>query len=88
MYTNHNAVRGNNFGTHTVTLDEQTAGTVSITPDITGGETINGAVVTILRSGIQLSGADISYSKGTLTIATNGTDYVVTTGDVINYIVF
>ena len=52
------------------------------------GITINGFIVQIYRSGILQADYDVSAATTILTIATNSEDYVVTTGDVINYIVW
>jgi len=72
-------------GTYTAVADDQTAGTL----DIDGGvATATGFIVQVFRSDILLANYDASLVAGVLTIATNSTDYVVTTGDVINYIIY
>ena len=52
------------------------------------GITINGFIVQIYRNDILQADYDVSAATTTLTIATNSTDYEVTAGDVINYIVW
>ncbi len=69
---------------HTVTAGEDTAGTLDIT---TGATSIAAQVVQILRTGAVVTGnAVVSVSAGTLTVA-DGATYVLTAGDVINWIV-
>ncbi len=70
-------------GRHTVTAGEDTAGTCAIA---TGAATITAQDVQILRSGAVATGnAAVSVSSATLTVA-DGATYVLTTGDVINWI--
>lgn len=71
-------------GSYTVTADDQTAGALTIDTEVT----ITGFIVQIYRSDILLGSYDVSAATTVLTIATNGTDYVVTEDDVVNYIVF
>jgi hypothetical protein len=71
-------------GTYTADADDASAGSIAIDT----GKTIAGAVVTVLRSGIAMADVAISYATTVLTIDTNSTDYVITNGDVINYVVF
>ena len=72
-------------GKYTVVSADQTATTVSIPV----GKTVNGFVVNILRAGKDVTNlAALSGSTTNLVVATNGTSYVLTTGDVINYIVY
>ena len=72
-------------GTYTVVSADQTATTVSIPV----GKTVNGFVVNVLRAGKDVTNlAALSGSTTNLVVATNGTSYVLTTGDVINYIVY
>lgn len=71
-------------GSHIVLGTEETAESVAIDTGIT----INGFIVQIYRSGILQADYDVSAATTILTIATNSEDYVVTTGDVINYIVW
>lgn len=77
-------VDGVKRGTYTVVAADQTAGTFGINT----GLTINGFIVQVYRAGKLLSSYAVSASTTILTIATNSTNYVVTTGDVVNYIVF
>lgn len=70
---------------HTVTTDEQTAGTVSVA----AGLTVAGFICTILRAGKDVTNkAAISGSTTNLVVATNSTDYVLTENDVIQAIVW
>jgi hypothetical protein len=71
-------------GKHTVTSAEATAGTVSID----AGRAVSGFVVTLIRGGNEANGAAISGVENALVVATNGSTYVLTEGDIINYIVF
>jgi hypothetical protein len=71
-------------GSHIVLGTEETAESVAIDTGIT----INGFIVQIYRSGILQADYDVSAATTILTIATNSTDYEVTAGDVINYIVW
>jgi hypothetical protein len=71
-------------GSHIVLGTEETAESVAIDTGIT----INGFIVQIYRSGILQADYDVSAAITILTIAANSEDYVVTTGDVINYIVW
>lgn len=70
---------------HVVTADEETAGSVDLA---TGLTSVNGFLVQVYRSDILLGSYDVSESEGTITVATNSTDYVVTEDDVINYIAY
>lgn len=79
------SIEGVARGTHTVTAGEETAGTLDIA---TGLTTVIGFIVQVYRADILLTAYDVSEATGTLTIATNGTDYVVTENDVINYIAY
>ena len=72
------------FGTHKVLPDDQGAGTVSIDTKITVG----GFIVQVYRNGILLNGYSVSASNKKITIATNGTDYVLKSGDIINWFAF
>lgn len=74
----------NGMGKYVVTAADVTA-TKSI---INTGKTITGQIVSIMRSNLQLSGAKVTFSATNLQIETNGTTYVLTAGDVVNYIVF
>ena len=72
------------FGTHIVSSDDQTAHTVSIDTKITVG----GFIVQVYRNGKLLGSYDVKASGKTITVATNGTDYVLTSGDIINWFAF
>lgn len=71
-------------GTYIVTADDQTATQSVIDTEIT----INGFLVDVYRSNILMGGYIVTASGTELTVAKNGTTYVLTAGDVINYIVF
>ena len=72
------------FGTYTVSSDDETEGTVSIDTEITVG----GFIVQVYRAGILVNSYSVSASNTTITVATNGTDYVLTSGDIINWFAF
>lgn len=72
-------------------MGKVTASTAQATADkveINTGITVNGAIVNIIRSNLQLSGAKVTFSTNKLIIETNGSTYDVTNGDVIYYIVW
>lgn len=72
-------------GVYTVVSADQTATTVSIPV----GKTVTGFVVNILRAGKNITNlAAISGDTTNLVVATNGSSYVLTAGDVINYIAY
>lgn len=71
-------------GKHTVSSDEGTAGTLTINT----GVTVGGFIVQIYRAGKLVTGQAVSAATTNITVATNGSTYVLTAGDVINYIVF
>lgn len=72
-------------GVYTVVSADQTATTVSIPV----GMTVTGFIVQILRAGKDITAAAaISGSTTNLVVATNSTNYVLTTGDQINWIVY
>lgn len=73
-------------GTYTMLSADQTAGSKAIATGL--GKNITGFMVQIYRSNVLVSGATTTKSSANLTIATNGSTYVVTTGDVVNYIVW
>ena len=73
-------------GKYTVIAADATAGTKSIATGL--GRAITGFIVQIYRSNVLISGATTTVSTANLVVATNGSTYVVTAGDVINYIVF
>lgn len=78
------AVAGIVKGTYAVVAADQTAGYKTINTGIT----INGFIVQVYRAGILLGSYKVTATTTNLKVETNGTDYVLTTGDVINYIVF
>jgi LysM repeat protein len=71
-------------GKYTVVSADQTAGYKTINTGIT----ISGFIVQVYRAGILLGSVKVTATTTNLKVETNGSDYVVTTGDVINYIVF
>ena len=72
------------FGTYTVSSEDQIEGTVSINTGITVG----GFIVQVYRNGILVNGYRVSASNTTITVATNGTNYELTSGDIINWFAF
>lgn len=73
-----------NGGSHTVSAGENTANAAVID---TGFDDLVSFNVQILRSGIDVTAdAAISATDGSITVADNSTDYVLGTGDVINWI--
>ena len=73
-------------GTHTVSTAEGTAGKAEIA---TGKLDAVGFVVTILRGGADVTAkAKISIAAGVLKIQDNNSDFDVTNGDVIHWIVY
>jgi len=79
------ALQNQIHGSHVATADEETAGSVAIASGLTS---IAGFLIQVYRADILLASYDVSASGGTLTVATNGTDYVVTENDVINYVIY
>lgn len=78
-----NAVLG---GSYTAVAGDATANTLDI---VTGLTAIASAVVQIRRADIDVTSlADISWTGGTITVADNSTDYVITADDVITWIAF
>jgi hypothetical protein len=71
-------------GAYTAVAADQTAGKKVIA----AGFTITGAVVQVTRAGVVMALPKVSWATTNLTIDTNGTDYVMTTGDIISYIIF
>lgn len=71
-------------GVHTVTAGEVTATKVEIDTTIT----LNGALVSITRSNLQLGQAKITLTGTILKIESNSSNYVLTAGDLINFIAF
>lgn len=71
-------------GSYTVIAADQTAGSKTINTGIT----ITGFIVQVYRAGILLSSYKVTATTTNLKVETNGSDYVVTTGDVIKYIVY
>ena len=72
-------------GVHTVTSTEAGANKVEINTGMAGA---TGFIVQVLRSGIVLGSAKASITAGVLKIEDNSTNYDVTAGDVISWIVF
>ena len=73
-------------GTHTVSTAEGTAGKAEIA---TGKLDAVGFVVTILRGGADVTAkAKISMAAGVISVEDNSTDFDVTNGDVIHWIVY
>ena len=74
-------IGGREFIIHTVTAAEDTANSATIATDF---KKVDGAHVTIIRSGETVStAAAISFSAGNIVIADGTTAYVVTTADVL-----
>ena len=72
-------------GVHTVTAAEASANKVEINTGMAGAA---GFVVQVLRGGIVTGSAKASITAGVLRVEDNASTYVVTTGDVISWIVF
>ena len=89
--TNFDAVKATTMGKYTVVAADDTANTKSINLATAFGTDIpTGFIVQILRSNVTVTGdAVITLNTTTkvLTVA-DGSTYVLTTGDVINYIVY
>ena len=76
-------LKGIKGGAYTVTSADDTANTTTIATGIL----IASAIVQIIRSGNVISSDPaVSYTGANLTIA-NGATYVLTAGDIINYVV-
>lgn len=73
------------FKTYTVTSADVTATKSTLA---SGLATIHGYIVQIYRSGILLTGQTTTVSTTNLLISTNGTTYVLTAGDIINYYIW
>ena len=71
-------------GTYTAITADATAGLKTINTGIT----ISGFIVQVYRAGILLADYKVTATTTNLKIETNSTSYVVTAGDVINYIVW
>lgn len=74
-------------GTYTVTAADVTATAATLTST----SAINGFIIQIFRSNNQVPGCKATVGgtgSTTLSIATNGSTYVLTANDVINYILF
>jgi len=71
-------------GSYTAIAADQTAGSKTINTGIT----IVGFIVQVYRANILLGSYKVTATTTNLKIETNSTDYVVTTGDVIKYIVW
>jgi hypothetical protein len=70
-------------GTYTVVAGDDTANTKSIATGLTA---ITGFIVQVYRADILMSSIKVTKSNGNLIVSDNSTTYVLTTGDVINYI--
>ena len=71
-------------GKYVAILADETAGSKTIN----AGITISGFIVQVYRANILLADYKVTATTTNLKVETNSTDYVVTTGDVINYIVW
>ena len=78
-------LQGVKNGSVVVSAAQETAGEAVIA---TGLDAITGFIVQVYRANILLGSYDVQATDGDLAIATNGTDYVVTENDVINYTVY
>jgi hypothetical protein len=73
-------------GTYTATADDATANQVLIN---TGKANAAGFIVKVLRGGIETSASmKASMTGGVIKVEDNSTTWVVTAGDVINWIAF
>ena len=72
------------FGTYTVSSDDESEDTVSIDTGIT----VDGFIVQVYKAGILVNGYSVSASNTKITVATNETDYELTSGDIINWFAF
>lgn len=71
-------------GSYVMTAGDATADAATIN---TGLDPVTSFVVSIRRAGVDVTNlADITEADGVITIADNSTDYVVTAGDVANWI--
>lgn len=73
------------FKTYTVTSADVTATQSTLASGLTA---INGYIVQIYRAGVLLTGQTVTVSTTNLLISTNGTTYVLTAGDIINYYIY
>jgi hypothetical protein len=71
-------------GKYVIVAADQTAGSKTINTGIT----ISGFIVQVYRAGILLGDYKVTSDTTNLKVETNGTDYVLTTGDIVEYIVF
>jgi len=88
--TNVDVIKAGAMGKYTVVAGDDTANTVTIPvkQHLGAGENYTGFIVQIIRSGkVVSSDPAVSLSSNNLVVA-DGTTYVLTTGDVINYIVY
>lgn len=76
------AAAGLKKGTYTVVADDDTANSKSIA---TGLAAIAGFIVQVYRAGVVQSSIKVTVSSGNLVVADNAATYVLTTGDVINW---
>jgi hypothetical protein len=70
---------------HVVTSAEATADAVELQP---GVASFTNYIIQIYRSGVCLTGFDTTIDVGKITISTNGSEYDVTEGDIINSIIY
>jgi len=71
-------------GKYVAIAADATAGSKTINTGIT----IAGFIVQVYRAGILLGSCKVTATTTNLKVETNGSDYVVTANDVINYIVW
>jgi hypothetical protein len=71
-------------GKYTVVQADQNAGSKTINT----GVTINGFIVQVYRGGVLEPDCKVTATTTNLKVENNSSDYAVTTGDVINYIVW
>ena len=72
------------YGVYTVTAADVTATNSTINTS----KTIAGQIVSVMRASLQLPSAKVTFATTNLKIETNGTAYVLTAGDIINYIIW
>ncbi len=79
-----------NGGRVVVSAAQGTAGSVTITfsDELSNIKpSTRPVIVTVTRAGIDKSAFKLTVTDATLKVETNGTDFVLTSGDIINYIV-
>jgi len=72
------------FGTYKVSSDDEAKGMASIDTEIT----VDGFIVQVYRAGTLVNSYRVSALNTTITVATNGTDYVLRDGDIINWFAY